>query len=258
MPLLGPIQRIFEQAPLFALVLMRIGGVMVLAPILGSATIPRRIKALIGLVLGMAVYPLVGAVAPVPQSWAGLALAGGGELLIGLTMGFIIMLMFTGIEVGAQMVGQQMGLSFARIVDPNLEISNDVLSQFYVLLVTLLYVLMNGHLVLIRALAGTFRTVPLLGGGMQRNILEQLVAMLTTAFTLGIRMAGPALIAIFLATIALGFISRTMPQLNILAAGFPVRITLALVLLVASMGSLCLLFQDGIVRALGRIGLLFA
>jgi flagellar biosynthetic protein FliR len=74
---------------------------------------------------------------------------------------------------------------------------------------------------------------------------------------LGIRIAGPALAAIFLVTLAMGFISRTMPQLNILAAGFPLRITIALVLLIASLGSVCFLIEDKLLRLLSGLGTIF-
>ncbi|MBN2212162.1 MAG: flagellar biosynthetic protein FliR [Sedimentisphaerales bacterium] len=255
--LLTPIQMIAEQAPVFVLVLMRVGGVVTAGPLLGLSSIPLRIRVLITLVLALAVYPLVGPVAEPPATWLGLVVAAGGELILGLSMGFLIKLMITGIQVGAQLVGQQMGLAMARIVNPLTEEDNDVLDQFFVMLVTLIYVLINGHVMLIQALARTFRMVPLLSVEYHKELLAAMVDVLTTSFMLGIRIAGPALAAIFLATLALGFISRTMPQLNILAAGFPIRITLSLVLLIASIGSLCILFQEKVLDTLGRIGTLF-
>ncbi len=255
--LLTPIQAVAEQAPVFALVLMRVGGVVTAGPLLGLSSIPLRIRVMITLVLALAVFPLVGPVADPPVTWLGLAFASGGELILGLSMGFLIKLMLTGIQVGSQLIGQQMGLAMARIVNPLTEEDNDILDQFFVMLVTLIYVCINGHVILIQALAGTFRTVPLLGMEYHAELPAAMVDVLTTAFILGIRMAGPALTAIFLATLALGFISRTMPQLNILAAGFPIRITLSLVLLISSVGSLCMLFQDAVLDTLGRIGTLF-
>ena len=179
------------------------------------------------------------------------------ELLIGLTMGFLLALLFTGIEVGVQLVAQQMGFMMAQVMDPLTQINTNILSQFYLLMVTLIYVLMNGHLVLIRSLAETFRTVPLMGVQVNCDILSMLTAVLTSSFMLGIRIAGPALIAVFLATLAMGFISRTMPQLNILAAGFPIRIMLSMALLIASLGSLMCLFQDSLVTVLLKVGTIF-
>lgn len=228
-----------------------------MAPVMGSARIPVAIRVLLALVLSAAVYPMVPVTVVMPDSLPGLAVAVGTELLIGITMGFALSLMLSGVQVGADLVSYQMGLGMAHLVDPNTELDTTVLSQLYVLTATLIYVLMNGHVVLIRSLVQTFDTVPLMGAHIGIDILNLLVTILTNAFVLGIRVAGPALVAIFLATIALGFISRTMPQLNILAAGFPIRITLGLSLIVISFGTIGILFEDNIVFVLESIGGMF-
>jgi flagellar biosynthetic protein FliR len=240
---------------------------MVLAPLLGSAAVPVKVRIMIALVLSMAVFPLVPQTVNAPSSLAGLAVGVGSELLIGITMGFALSITFVGIQIGAELVGQQMGLSLARLVDPMTEVTTNVMSQFYLILATLIYIAIDGHLVLISSLIQTFDSVPLMGTVPGMNLTETLftigsrdgilVSLLSSAFMLGIRVAGPALVAIFLATLALGFISRTMPQLNILAAGFPVRITLALILLIASLGSVCVLFRDNLLFVLGKVGTIF-
>ncbi|KPK76559.1 MAG: hypothetical protein AMJ79_06245 [Phycisphaerae bacterium SM23_30] len=255
--MLEAIKLLFDQAPAFALVLFRVGGLLILAPLMGSASIPAKVKILTAVVLSGAIFPQVSMIGAVPNNLFGLVAAVGNEILIGISMGFALSLMFTGVRVGAELVSQQMGWSLAHLIDPNSEASTTVLSQFYVLLATLIYVLMNGHLILIQSLVQTFETVPLMASGIAAGALELFVATITAAFGLGIRIAGPALAAIFLATLALGFISRTMPQLNILAAGFPVRITLALTILIASLGAACWLLEENIVAVLREIGVLF-
>lgn len=257
MPFLDPIDKIFAQAPLFALVVIRVSGMVMLAPVLGMTSIPVQIKAMVVLVLSMILFPLVGPVASPPSSLAGLIVAAGMELLIGISMGFILMILFSGIELGANLISQQMGLTMAQLIDPMTEISTDVLGQLYMLMASLIYIMMNGHLILIQSLVRTFQTVPLMGASVGRGVLDAMLDILTTSFTLGIRVAGPALAAIFLATLAMGFISRTMPQLNILAAGFSIRIMLAMFLMIASLGSLCILCQDHLWLAFRRIGTLF-
>ena len=257
MPMLETIGRLFDQAPIFTLVLFRVGGLMAMAPFLGSTSIPAKVKILTALILSAAIFPQVSLSGTGPNNVAGLAAGVGCEMLIGLSMGFVMSLMFLAMEVGAELVSQQMGWSLAHLIDPHSEVSTTVLSQFYMLLGTLIYVLANGHLVLIKALRDTFQTIPLMASVGGNHILDLTVSIVTSAFMLGIRIAGPALASIFLASLALGFISRTMPQLNILAAGFPVRITLGLMLLIASLGAVCLLFQDHIEMVLLEIGTVF-
>jgi len=257
MNFLNAIQQIIEHGPVFTLVLFRLAGLITMAPVLGSAGIPVKIRVLFAVVLSAAVYPMVPAVTDVPDTLPGLTLAVGAEMLIGISMGFALYLMLIGVQVGADLVSYQMGLGMAHLVDPNTELDSTVLSQLYVMVATLMYVLMNGHIVLIRSLVQTFDTVPLLGAGIGMDVLNLMVSILTNAFVLGIRVAGPALVAIYLATIALGFISRTMPQLNILAAGFPIRITLGLTLIIATFGAMGILFEDSIVFVLQEIGEIF-
>lgn len=257
MNLLNTIQHIIEHGPVFTLVLFRVAGLITMAPVLGSARIPVKIRVLFALVLSAAVYPMVPAVAAVPDTLPGLAIAVGAEMLIGISMGFALYLMLIGVQVGADLVSYQMGLGMAHLVDPNTELDSTVLSQLYLMVATLIYVLMNGHIVLIRSLVQTFDTVPLMGAGIGMDVLNLMVSILTNAFVLGIRVAGPALVAIYLATIALGFISRTMPQLNILAAGFPIRITLGLTLIITTFGAMGILFEDSIVFVLQEIGEIF-
>lgn len=248
--------------PIFTLVLIRISGILVFAPVLGSMAVPMRIKVMLALVLTAAVFPAVLNAGWLeaglePNNLFGLGLAVMTELLIGLSMGFALMLMFVGVQVGAEMISQQMALSLGQIFDPLTNISTDVVSQFYLMLTTLIYVLMNGPVILIRALVDTFARIPLMGAQVQRDLVDTFTSILSGAFALGIRIAGPALAAIFLATLAMGFISRTMPQLNILAAGFPLRIGLALVLLIASLGSVCFLLEKEIEMVLSGLGTLF-
>lgn len=260
MTLLQAIQHIADNTELFMLVLFRMAGLFTVAPLLGSSSVPFKIRALLALVLSCAVFHLVPPPASVPNSLAAVIVGVAGELLIGIIMGFALSLLFVGIELGADLVGFQMGLGFARLVDPNTQIDTTVLSQLYVLVATLLYVLLNGHLALVKALVDTFQTIPLMAAGgshVDTTIIDLLVSSLTSAFILGVRIAAPALAAIFLATLTLGFISRTMPQLNILAAGFPIRICLAMALLIASFGVVGCLFEAGLVRFFDTIGLMF-
>ena len=257
MPLLEPIKLLFDQAPIFALVLFRVGGLLVLAPLLGSASVPAKVKVLIALVLSAAVFSLVPQPTAAPNNVWGLTLAVGNELLIGISMGFTLSLLFLGVQVGAELISQQMGWSLAQLVDPSSEVSSTVLAQFYVMLATLIYVMMNGPISLLRSLIQTFETMPLLAAGVAGGVQGLFESTITAAFMLGIQVAGPALTALFLAALALGFVSRTMPQLNILAAGFPIQITLALFILITSLEITCGLFQDSIIWVLQEIGAVF-
>jgi len=255
--LLAPLQEIVNRAPVFILVLVRVSGLVVAAPVLGSAVVPIKVRALAALVLAAAVFPCVPAQAVAPDSLAGLAVGVGSELLIGITMGFALSLLWMGMEIGADLVGYQMGIGLAELVDPNSQIETTMLSALFTWVATLLFVLMNGPALLVRALAQTFLTVPLLGAQIGPPVLDLLTVVATNAFVLGFRIAAPALTAIFLTTLALGFVSRTMPQLNILAAGFPIRIVLGLALMAGAFGATGWLFEDSLTTLLEQLGRVF-
>ncbi len=263
MEYLDPIKLLYSQTPIFILIMFRIAGVLVYAPILGSFNIPYQIKIFLVLILAFAVFPMV---APqtmklgveIPNTFINLSVGVMKELIIGISMGFALLLMFVGVQVGAEMISQQMGLNLSRVIDPMTGNDTDIMAQFYMLVATLLYVLMNGHIILIKTIVETFERIPLMGVHIGESLVATFVAILTGSFMLGVRVAGPALAAVFLATLAMGFISRTMPQLNILAAGFPVRIVLSLVLIIASFASVFALFEGSIVNVLSNLGMLFA
>ena len=254
---LTPVETLFERLPAFILVLFRVSGLAMFGPLLGLQSVPIIVRAMIMFVISMAVWPLVPGIVFQPENWVGLTVSVTSEIMIGASMGLILFFIFTGIKMGAEMISQQMGLSMSRMVDPVSGMDVTLIQQLYNILMTTFYVLINGHLVLIHTIADTFKTIPLATPISSEPIMRTLVNVLTLAFQAGIRIAGPVVVAVFLATIALGFISRTMPQLNILAAGFPMRILLTFFIMITALGAAFELFDEYIVIAFKEIGGLF-
>ena len=252
-----PLLIIFERLPIFALVMFRVAGITLLCPLFGMKSLTGKFRVMLVFVLALAVFPLAPRSVYVPNSYIGLALGVGAELIIGLSMGFILRLFLVGVQMGAKMISQQMGFAMSRMVDPSTGINTTLMSQFYIMLVTILYVLMNGHLILVQSVADTFRILPLMATHDNERLISIFSSLMIAAYQLGIRLAGPILVAVFLVTLALGFISRTMPQLNILAAGFPIRIMLCFTMIIASLGMIFMLFEDGLQQVFRDIGMLF-
>jgi len=255
MNFLLPLELLFAQLPLFMLVMFRIAGIFAIAPMLSSVAVPFQVKMFIVLLLSCVVFPSVmqmGVGLPdMPQTMMGLIIGIAFELMIGIVLGFTMVLLFVGVQLGGELISQQMSLSMAQSFDPMSNTASDVVSTFYGMLTTLIFILIDGHLVLIKAVIDTFSSLPLMSMRFNEGMLYYMVGdVLTNAFAMGIQIAAPAVVAIFLATLALGFISRTMPQLNILAAGFPLRIMLALMLLLAGLATVCAIFQAELMSVL--------
>lgn len=209
--------------PVFALVLIRLSGLVITAPILGSNVVPVRFRVAFTMVAAAMIFPLVRAQAPAELT-LGTALGGAAsELMVGAIIGLSMTILLAGGEVAGLIVGRQASISLASIFDPVRNQQTSSVGQLYTIVLTLVFLLAGGHRAMVGALLDTYSAIPLLSFQYNESFVVLLVEMLAAAFVLGIRLAGPVLIALFLLGTALAFLSRTMPQLNVLTVGFTLR-----------------------------------
>ncbi len=233
-----PLTPILDHVPPALLVIFRIGGLMIFGPLLASAIIPARVKLYLAVLLGLAVYPAVSAqvsiaMPPVLDLWS-LAPLVFAELLLGAAIGFMANLPLVSVQVGGLIMGQQMGLGFARIFNPAAEVDENVIGQVLFLVTLVGFLLIGGLESLFLAVLNSFQHLPppALGGfAADPGMLSLMVGLLMAAFELALRVAAPLLALIFLQTIAMGFIAKTVPQVNILSLGFPIRIMAGLAII---------------------------
>ncbi len=224
------------RLPLFALVVGRLGGMIMFQPLIGGLSFPVHIRA--AFVFGMAALctPLVPLPANLPTTALGLALGVAGELLLGAVIGLVVRVIFVGLEMGGLLIAQQAGLAFGQIADPTTGVQSTLLSSFFVQFGTVIFLILGGHRVLLSVVLDTFTELPLLAAS---SGLEHAVPLMLEAMTLGtnvaIRVAAPVVLTLFLINIALGFVGRTVPQLNILTLGFPIKGLLGLTLLAVTL-----------------------
>lgn len=209
--------------PVFALVLIRLSGLVMTAPILGSNVVPLRFRAAFAMVIAAMIFPIVRVQAPAELT-LGMALGGAAsELMVGAIIGLSMSILLAGGEVAGLIVGRQASISLASIFDPVRSQQTSSVGQLYTIVLTLVFLLAGGHRAMVAALLDTYSAIPLLSFQFDESFVVLLVEMLAAAFVLGIRLAGPVLIALFLLGTALAFLSRTMPQLNVLTVGFTLR-----------------------------------
>ena len=230
---LGP-----ADLPLFLLTLCRVSGLMVAAPVFGSPMPPPPVKAFLALTLSALVYPTArsGALPP-DASLATLALAGAGELAVGLALGFAAALLFAAVQFAGQILDQELGVGQAGLLDPFSDGTVAVLAQFKVFLATVVYLLIDGHHFLVAAAVDSFRAVPLLSGGPPSAALEGITTGLAAdVFRMGLQIAAPPLATVFLVTVAFGFVSRAVPEMSLFGLVFPLRLALGLLVLALTVG----------------------
>ena len=216
---------------LFMWPLLRVSGMMLTAPLFNSPLAAVRVRLVITVALTVAVMPAVGAVPSVdPLSATGLMIA-IQQLLIGAVMGTMIGMAFGAITISGQTIALTMGLGFATMVDPQNGQPMPVISQFFLIVATLLFVAIGGHLMLIQLLAESFHSLPVAPQGVGGNDFIRVVGWASAMFAGAVLIALPAVVILLTVNLALGVMTRAAPQMNIFSVGFPITILAGFVIL---------------------------
>ena len=245
---------LFNQFATFTLVLGRVGGVVMTAPIFGTQAAPIRARALFAVSITLLLSPLLSA--SVPEDMTNLLVYGkymANEVLVGVLLGYGVTLLLTGIQLTGQLISQLSGTAISDVFDATLENSVSVFAQLFYFLTIAIFVLLGGHRMVMEALLDTYTWLPPGAATLGTTYVEALTSLLSQSFLLGIRAAAPAMTALLLATLVLGLIGRTLPQINVLAVGFSVNALLTLACLSLSIGSVIWAFPHHCATALDML-----
>ena len=218
----------------FLLVLARLGGLVTAAPVLGHGLVPVRVKAGLAAVLAAALTPVVAPAVEPASVWS---LAGmlAVEAASGVAIGMVAQFVLAGVQLGGQLAGIQMGFGIVNLIDPQSHAQVSVIAQWEQLLALLVFLVLDVHHLLLRALLGSFQVAPPGAVMMTGASLRGVVAMASDLFVVGIRVSAPVLVALLLTNGALGVLARTVPQLNVFVIGFPLNVGVGLIVLGASL-----------------------
>jgi flagellar biosynthetic protein FliR len=242
-----------------AMVIARCGGVFVVAPVFGHAAVPVRLRVAMAIVIALAAASRLAVPVALPLGSFQLALALVLEIAIGAAIGYLARIVFVGVELAATHIGQQMGLGLAEVFNPLHEDTSQSVGRLLEITAVVIFLAIGGHRMLISAVLGTFDVLPIGFGGAGHAAVWPSVhaalragtAMLAVSFALALKLAAPVLAAILMTTVAAGLVQKTLPQLNILTVGLPLRAMLGLVVLAASLVVLAPLLSEA-VDALAR------
>jgi flagellar biosynthetic protein FliR len=238
----------------FTLVLTRTSGLMMTAPIFGTQALPRRVRALLAVAMSLLVTPVfLNTSMPPIENLAEYGRLLANEALVGLLLGLGINILFSGIQVAGQIVSQLSGVSLADVFSPGFEEEVSIFSQLFYFLTLAVFVAVGGHRIVTEALLETFVALPPGRAALGAGFVEVLTNSITQAFALGIRAAAPLLTALLLSNLVLGLISRTLPQINVIAVGFGLNALLTMGLLFLSIGAAAWTFQDPTIDVMHRI-----
>ncbi|HEY4369360.1 MAG TPA: flagellar biosynthetic protein FliR [Steroidobacteraceae bacterium] len=213
---------------------IRIGACFMGAPVFAANFVPPRVRLLLAAAVTIIVAPLVPASTVTLFSLSGVIVT-VQQIIIGLAIAFTLQLIFDALAMGGQLLSNSMGLGFAFNVDPLRGVSTPVLGQFYTILVTLTFLALNGHLLLIETLVHGFTTLPVGLQGLNSEALWNVAAWGSQLFAGSLKVALPGMTALLVVNLAFGVMSRAAPSLNLFAVGFPITLIFGLAIVYAGM-----------------------
>lgn len=212
----------------FLLVLVRVLAVLSVAPVIGSRSVPFPVRAALSLGLALILSAGLPQVGLAYASGLGLLWAALQEALFGIAIGFVALLLFEALQVAGEVMGVQVGFALADIVDPITSENVSLLGQIYYLLATLVFVLIGGPMMIVRSLYASLLAAPPGTALASPESALAVVELFSVVLLAAVQFAAPIVISMLLVSIAMGVIGRTVPQFNILFVGIPMRMLLAL------------------------------
>ncbi|MFO3722536.1 flagellar biosynthetic protein FliR [Pseudomonas sp. HLMP] len=211
----------------FILPLFRVTALLMTMPIFGTRMLPARIRLYAALAITVVIMP---GLPPLPEidplSLRGVLLC-GEQIIVGVLFGLSLQMLFQAFVVAGQIIAVQMGMAFASMVDPANGVNVAVVSQFMTMLVSILFLVMNGHLVVFEVLTESFTTLPV-GNALVVGHFWEMAGRLSWVLGAGLLLILPAIAALLVVNIAFGVMTRAAPQLNIFSIGFPLTLVLGM------------------------------
>ncbi len=238
------VNRILVAFIVFVLVLIRIGCIVLFAPFFASDLFPTQIRIYLIGVFSFIMVPFAAMTAAIPRNldMLQLGLLAGQEFALGMALGIFATMVFTGVQLAGELAGQQIGFSMANVLDPTTGEESPILGYINMNLAMMLFIIAGLHLVYIYIV---FQSYQFIGIGsllpeaafdpLLRMSLEQARALLVV----GLELAIPVMLIMLMNSVVEGFITKTMPQMNIMVLGMPLRVVLGLSALIFIYPAIC-------------------
>ena len=233
----------------FALLLVRPGMVVMVAPALGGTYTPMHIKIALTVLLAVTLAPSV--TVPTAANDVSLTLLVAREVVIGLAIAIAVRALIAAAELAGHLSGFQIGFSYAATVDPVSGVQNTVVTSLYGLLALLAFFAINGHHEILRALAISYARLPIGAGSIDGSILTSVRQILALVFTVGARLAAPIIVVLLIVELAIGLISRSAPALSFMVIGYPVRLLVGLAVVALMIATVPSVISSLVARTIG-------
>jgi flagellar biosynthesis protein FliR len=233
----------------FALLLVRPGMIVMVAPALGGSYAPAHIK--IGLTVLLAIVLAPSVAVPTAANDVSLTLLVAREVVIGLSIAIAVRALIAAAELAGHLSGFQIGFSYAATVDPVSGVRNTVITSLYGLLALLTFFAIDGHHEILRALTISYARLPIGAGQIDGSMLTVVRQILALVFTVGARLAAPIIVVLLIVELAIGLISRSAPALNFMIVGYPIRLLVGLAVLALMIATVPSVIASVVSRTIG-------
>jgi flagellar biosynthesis protein FliR len=233
----------------FLLVLSRVGGLFVLAPVFSAAMIPMRIKLTLAMGISLALMPIAVHVQTVPMDVGDFSLLLLKEIGVGLVFAFPMALVGAAVQAGASVLDTLVGFSFSSILDPVNNQQTAILGQFYTLFAVMVLLMSGGDHIMIEGLGASYRALPITAYPHIGALTAGALGAFAQVWTIGLEIAAPALVALVITDAAIGLISRAVPQMNVFVVGMPAKILVGMTVIAATLPFVSNQIQGALVQS---------
>ena len=235
------------QFQILLLLFVRTIGILAVAPVFGHRAIANQTKAGLAMVLALVLFPAVPITLVVTSDLLPYFFIAIRELIMGMMFGFVTRLVFIAVQFAGEVIGIDVGFGIVNVIDPLSAEQISIIGTFKNLIALVVFLMIDGHHTILQGLAASFEMVPLGGIQFSELLARGLISMTADVFVMAIKMAAPVITALFLTSVALGIIARTVPQMNVFIVGFPLKIGMGMAMLAVSLP----LFQTVLIKFFG-------
>ena len=244
----------------FLFVFFRVGALILFVPVLGSRQVPASMK--IGLILftSIVIFPLVQArPLPEPQGIFDLAVFLLSDVTIGLGIAYITRLIFAAVQIAGTVVDFQMGFGVVNVIDPQTDTQVSVTAQFHNIVAVLIFLVVDAHHFILQAIVESFFIINPAEINFSSLTPEYMLYLFSGTFTTAVKIAAPIMAILFVLSVGLGLVARTVPQMNVFIVGFPLQIGVGLLMVGLSLSFFSVLVQQQMYDLPGKfMGFLWA
>lgn len=212
------------------LIFIRVTTVMVIMPVFSAKEIPQLVRVGLGIIITMVLYKLVPAIHPLADLGE-LVSAVVSQVVVGMLFGFISTLVFMGIQLAGAIIDIQIGFAVANVINPLTQQNVTVIGELELTLASLIYLITNSHHLLFQGIGGSFSILPLPYIALDPSVAGNILIFFSQATLIVFKIAAPAALALFIANVALGFMAKVAPQMNVFVVGFPLQIAIGLLMI---------------------------